>query len=121
MKACKIVSLIALSFAVIALSANDIKDTWFETLYEGTKNALSAGMSASKFAKGNVRILFVDYPLPVSSEQKMDPDKAKQVSLKAMRGSADAEYVKKTGCIIIYNFITTDHKVFKVVITADDL
>ena len=46
---------------------------------------------------------------------------AKKAIVKGIKASPDAEYIKKTEMLIIYNYITTDCKIFSVVISKKDL
>ncbi|MBP5181648.1 MAG: hypothetical protein J6331_01340 [Lentisphaeria bacterium] len=102
-----------------SLSAADIRDTWFETLYEGSAKQLPEGCQIRKDAAK--RIIFLDMPLPIKSSQSFDVKVAKAQLIKAIKGTPDADFIRKAEILVIYNYITTDHKIYSVVIGKDDL
>ncbi|MBR2632474.1 MAG: hypothetical protein IKD29_03420 [Lentisphaeria bacterium] len=121
MKILKSLFVVILLSVTFVLAAEDIKDAWFDTLYEGTCKVLPKGASASKYVQGDIRIIFIDFPLPISSNRDFNVEAGKKEAVKAIKGTADADYIKKIGCIIVYNYITTDHKAFHITVTSQDL
>lgn len=111
---------IAVVFALtISLSAADVKDTWFNIFYKAMEKQLPKGCQLRK--EPDMRIIFMDVPLPMKSDVSFDTGKAKAAILKTLKNSADADFIKKTEIILIYNYITTDSKIYSIVISAKDL
>ena len=115
----KLLIVAALVSSLSLAYAKDIKDTWFETLYEATAKNLPKGCQLRKDAE--TRIIFIDVPLPVKSNTQFDTAAAKAAIVKELKNTPDADFIKKAEIILIYNYITTDVKVYSVVITAKDL
>lgn len=115
----KIALVLLFAGLVFSLSAADIKDTWFDTFCQATAKNLPSG---AQLAKDSVnRIMFINFPLPTKSSAAFDIPAAKAAITKAIKGTPDASYIKKAEITVIYNYITTDYKIFSVVITAKDL
>ncbi|MBR4665073.1 MAG: hypothetical protein IKO93_14485 [Lentisphaeria bacterium] len=111
---------IAVIFALsISLSAADVKDTWFNMFFQATAKQLPKGCQLRK--EPDMRIIFMDVPLPMKSDVAFDTGKAKAAMIKELKGSADADFIKKAEIILIYNYLTTDNKIHSVVISAKDL
>lgn len=111
---------IAVVFALtLSLSAADVKDTWFDMLYQATAKQLPKGCQLRK--EPDMRILFIDVPLPVKSDVPFDTGKSKAAILKELKGTADADFIKKAEIILIYNYVTSDSRIHSVVISAKDL
>ena len=111
---------IAVVFALtLSLSAADVKDTWFDMLYQATAKQLPKGCQLRK--EPDMRILFIDVPLPVKSDVPFDTGKSKDAILKELKGTADADFIKKAEIILIYNYVTSDSRIHSVVISAKDL
>ena len=62
-----------------------------------------------------------DVPLPVKSDVPFDTGKSKAAILKELKGTADADFIKKAEIILIYNYVTSDSRIHSVVISAKDL
>ena len=110
----------AVVFALsLSLSAADVKDTWFDMLCQATAKQLPKGCQLRK--DPDMRILFIDVPLPVKSDAPFDTGKSKAAIVNALKGTADADFIKKAEIILIYNYLTTDNKIHSVVISGKDL
>ncbi len=107
----------AILMSCVMLSAADIKDTWFNTFYEANSENLPEGCTMRKNEKN--RIIFFDMPLPVKSGN-FDIAAGKKEILKTLRGTPDAEFIKKANIIVVYNYITTDYKIYSIVISDKD-
>ena len=107
------------SVLCIALSAADIKDTWFSAMCDAVASQLPQGCQLRKDA--SKRIIFLDMPLPVSSETPFNVATAKAAIVREIKTTPDADFVRKAEIIVIYNYITTDYKIHSVVITKADL
>ena len=116
---CKRIFAVVVFILCVSLSAADIKDTWFETLYDGVTRTLPRTCQARKNPEN--RILFIDFPLQINSSNSFNIPAAKAAIVKAVRGTQDAELIRKADITVIYNYITTDRKIYSVVITAKDL
>ena len=57
---------------------------------------------------------------PIKGSAGFNCAEAKKTIVKGIKASPDAEYIKKTEMLIIYNYITTDYKIFSVVISKKD-
>ena len=109
---------VALLLGCAVLSAQSA-DEAFDNLYNGLKQN---GTEVNKFVSGNTRILFLNYPLQISSSSvKYDFDKGKKEMIdKFLRGTVDEKLIKRGNIILIYNYITTDRKIYSIVVTKDD-
>jgi hypothetical protein len=95
------------------------KDDMFDELYRATAAQLPAGATASK--DSDYRVMFINYPLDIHSRNGFNVIAAKRAIVQVIRGTKDAEYIRQSDALIIYNYITTDRKVFSVVISGEDL
>ena len=102
----------------LILSAADIKDTWFETFCEAVSTQLPKGCMLRKVPEA--RIIFLDMPLPIKSDAAFDVKKAKDVIVKAVKGTPDVDFIKRAEITCIYNYITTDYKIYSVVVNKND-
>lgn len=109
---------LALIFCTLSCFAEDIKDTWFDMFAKAAAKKVNSGISVRR--DDATRTLFFDFPLPIKSSNGFNCAEAKNAIVKGIKASPDAEYIKKTEMLIIYNYITADYKIFSVVISKKD-
>jgi len=115
----KVLFAILLSVFCLTGAYAESKDAIFDRLYNGTVAQLPPGVTAGKSA--DYRIMFINYPLEISSRSGFDVIAAKRAIVNVIRNTVDADYIRRSDAMIIYNYITTDRKVYSVVITDADL
>lgn len=109
---------LALIFCALSCFAEDIKDTWFDMFAKAAAKKVKSGINVRR--DDATRTLFFDFPLPIKGSAGFNCAEAKKTIVKGIKASPDAEYIKKTEMLIIYNYITTDYKIFSVVISKKD-
>lgn len=102
----------------LTLSAADIKDTWFDTFCDAAAKQIPKGCMLRKVP--GARIIFIDMPLPVKSDSTFDVKRAKEAIVKSIKNTPDMDFIRKAEITCIYNYITTDYKIYSVVINKND-
>ena len=97
------------------------EDTWFSMLVTGTRQSLPAG--AQMNVDDKLRFIIISMKLPVKSEkvqaEALQQQKPKMIKL--IQGTPDADFIRKTGTTLIYNYVTEDYKIFTLVISPKEL
>lgn len=97
------------------------EDTWFTMLADGTRKSLPAG--ARMVTDDKLRFIIISLKLPVKSDKVTQEafQQQKPHFIKLLQQTADADFMRKTGTTLIYNYVTEDYVVFSVVISHKDL
>ena len=113
--------IVALLFActVFSLSASDANKRLFEEFYSAIAKNMPKDQGAVRKNVEN-RIIFIDFLLPVSSNPNIDMVKAKAMILNELKKNKDSKAVIGTGITLVYNYITTDRKIYTVVVSQKD-
>ena len=119
MKLLKILCVSLLSFVSVSYAQTQA-DTWFDMLYEATKENIPSGTSIAADKKS--KIIYISVKLPISSKDApFDTEAAKKGIIKHIKNTPDAKFIKGSSCSIIYCYITTDNKSYSVIINTTDL
>ena len=119
MKLLKILYVSLVSFVSVSY-AQAQADTWFDMLYEATKENIPSGTSIAADKKS--KIIYISMKLPISSKDgPFDTESAKKGAIKALKNTPDAKFIKGSTCSVIYCYITTDNKSYSIIINATDL
>ena len=100
------------------LFAAGVDDSQFEEFVEGCRKSVPAGCQVRQSSEN--RIVFLDMPLQ-SNPKEFNAAAGKAAILQGIRGTEDAEFIKKAGIIVVYNYITPDLRIFSIVISKNDL
>ena len=115
----------ALLSAQISLAAAEPQktqeDTWFSMLVDGTRKALPPGAQMTTDTK--LRFIIISMFLPVKSD-KVPANAFQQQKpnmIEVLKKTPDADFIRKTGTTVIYNYISDDKVVYSVILSPKEL
>ena len=90
-------------------------------LVTGTRKSLPAG--AQMNVDDKLRFIIISMKLPVSSEKvKAEAfQQQKPNMIKILQNTPDADFIRKTGTTLIYNYVTEDYKIFTLIVSPKEL
>ena len=102
-------------------NAKTQEDTWFSMLVTGTRKSLPAGAQMSVDDK--LRFIIISMALPVKSDKVQAEafQQQKPNMIKILQNTPDADFIRKTGTTLVYNYITEDKVVYPLVISPKEL